>query len=101
MTEAPKERDEHAHDILAAEAFAMPASDPILHHEPLAVPDDPAGIAEPHDVLAAEEFPMPAATSHDAAAATTTRKASRRLGLAAAIAIAVLLAIRGLRRRSH
>jgi hypothetical protein len=99
MTEVPKQRDEQAHDILAAEAFAMPASDPILHHEPLAVPEDPTGIEEPHDVLAAEEFPMPAVASHDAAAATTGRgKASRRLGVAAAIAIVAVLAIRALRR---
>ena len=46
--------------MLAAEAFAMPARDPCLHHGPVVLPDDPTGIAEPHDVLAAEEFPMPA-----------------------------------------
>ena len=53
--------DEAAHDVLAAEAFAMPAPDPSLHHGPLVLPEDPTGIEEPHDVLAAEEFPMPAA----------------------------------------
>jgi hypothetical protein len=100
MTEVPKQREEDAHDILAAEAFAMPASDPILHHEPLAVPDDPAGVAEPHDVLAAEEFPMPAATSHDAgAAAGGSAKATRRLGVLVAAGIVALLVIRALRRR--
>jgi hypothetical protein len=53
--------DERPHDVLAAEAFAMPAPDPELHHHgPIALPDDPTGIEEPHDVLAAEEFPMPA-----------------------------------------
>jgi hypothetical protein len=50
---------EAAHDILAAEAFAVPAPDPRLGHE-LVLPDDPAGIPEPHDILAAEEFAMPA-----------------------------------------
>lgn len=47
-----------AHDILAAEAFAVPAPDPRLRHD-LVLPGDPTGIAEPHDILAAEEFAMP------------------------------------------
>jgi hypothetical protein len=52
---------DQAHDVLAAEEFGMPAPDPVLHHrEPVTLPTDPAGIAEPHDVLAAEEFAMPA-----------------------------------------
>jgi hypothetical protein len=55
--------EEPAHDILAAEAFAVPTPDPSLHHQPVVLPDDPSGIAEPHDVLAAEEFAMPAARS--------------------------------------
>jgi hypothetical protein len=41
-----------AHDILAAEAFAVGAGDPGLHHEPA------------HDVLAADEFPVPAPQPH-------------------------------------
>jgi hypothetical protein len=53
--------DEEAHDVLAAEAFAMPARDPDLNSGPVLLPDDPSGASEPpHDVLAAEEFPMPA-----------------------------------------
>lgn len=52
-------QEEAAHDILAAEAFAVPAADPRLRHD-LVLPGDPAGIAEPHDILAAEEFAMPA-----------------------------------------
>ena len=52
---------EPAHDVLAAEEFALPAPDPDLHHQdPVELPDDPTGIVEPHDVLAAEEFPIPA-----------------------------------------
>jgi hypothetical protein len=51
--------EEPAHDILAAEAFAMPAPDPAFRHD-LVIPGDPAGIVEPHDILAAEEFAMPA-----------------------------------------
>ena len=35
------------HDVLAAEAFAVPAPDPILHHGPLAVPEDLTGSSEP------------------------------------------------------
>jgi hypothetical protein len=48
------------HDVLAAEEFVVPAPDPAIHRGPVALPDDPSGIAEPHDVLAAEEFAMPA-----------------------------------------
>jgi hypothetical protein len=50
---------EPAHDVLAAEAFAVPTPDPRLRHD-LVLPGDPAGIVEPHDILAAEEFAMPA-----------------------------------------
>jgi hypothetical protein len=47
---------EEAHDVLAAEEFAMPArGDYGLH-----LPRDPHGIEEPYDVLAADEFAMPA-----------------------------------------
>ena len=54
--------EEPAHDMLAAEAFAMPAPDPELTTTArCACPRIPSGIREPHDVLAAEEFPMPAA----------------------------------------
>jgi hypothetical protein len=62
MTEnrTPGPAEDPAHDVLAAEAFAMPAPDPVLHHGPVRLPEDPTGIEEPHDVLAAEEFPMPA-----------------------------------------
>jgi hypothetical protein len=49
-----------AKDVLAAEAFGVPARDPTLTHGPVVLPADPTGIEEPHDVLAAEEFAMPA-----------------------------------------
>ena len=49
-----------ARDVLAAEEFAVPAPDPSLRHWPVVLPEDPSGITEPHDVLAAEEFAMPA-----------------------------------------
>jgi len=49
----PSEAPEHEpRDILAAEAFAVGAGDPGLHHEPA------------RDVLAAEEFPLPAPEQH-------------------------------------
>ena len=48
-----------AHDVLAAEAFAVPGPDPALRRPPLSLPEDPSGIPDPHDVLAAEEFAMP------------------------------------------
>lgn len=90
----PRETDE-AHDVLAADEFAMPAADPDLHHHgPVSLPADPFGDDRPHDVLAAEEFPMPAGRPHPAVA-------ERRGGpgrLAAEIAV-VLLAVMLLRRR--
>ena len=51
---------EPVHDVLAAEAFAVPTADPELRARPVELPEDPSGIAEPHDILAAEEFAMPA-----------------------------------------
>lgn len=46
---------DEAHDVLAADEFAIPAkADYGLH-----LPGDPHGIQEPHDVLAADEFAMP------------------------------------------
>lgn len=86
--------EEPVHDVLAAEAFAMPAPDPSLHHGPVVLPGDPTGIAEPHDVLAAEEFPMPAPRP---AVTLPERKASHRLGIAAATAFVLLLVARRLR----
>lgn len=53
-----------AHDVLAAEEFALPASDPTIRRSPVVLPDDPSGIIEPHDVLAAEEFALPASPPH-------------------------------------
>lgn len=47
---------DHAHDVLAAEAFAVPAADPELHEAHLHEDDD-----RPHDVLVAELYGMPAA----------------------------------------
>jgi hypothetical protein len=90
--------DEAAHDILAAEAFAVPGPDPDLSHRPVTLPEDPSGISEPHDILAAEEFAMPAA------------RASRPTGIAAVAhphwwvkvggGIAGLLVAIGVRRRA-
>src|SRR3979411_2803357 len=51
---------EPAHDVLAAEGVAVPTRDPSLHQAPVVLPEDPSGIEGPHDVLAAEEFAMPA-----------------------------------------
>jgi hypothetical protein len=99
QTETPA--DEPAHDVLAAEAFAMPARDPALSHGPVDLPDDPTGIQEPHDVLAAEEFAMPAGRQSRAGAALTHHaKSSWRIGLSAALCAATtLVAVRVLRRR--
>jgi hypothetical protein len=94
-------REDAAHDVLAAEAFAVPGPDPELRHGPVVLPDDPSGIAEPHDILAAEEFAMPAARP----VATPRRglrpstKMGRRLTVAAAAG--GLLTVLRLRRRGR
>jgi hypothetical protein len=90
--------EEPAHDVLAAEAFAVPGPDPELRRRPVVLPEDPSGIAEPHDILAAEEFAMPAVdpSRRDAGALTRAGASRRRLGIGAIVALLVLL---GLRRR--
>src|SRR5690348_7782371 len=96
--------EKEAHDVLAAEAFAVPAADPSLRHRPLTLPDDPSGIVEPHDVLAAEEFAMPATRPASAAAGPAGRLAARartplRILVAVAVALGVLRAFRRRRPR--
>jgi len=95
MTEPP-------HDILAAEAFVVPAGDPELHpHGPLKLPDDPTGIVEPHDVLAAEEFAMPAPRPGGGRLPTARRQVGQHKGrllvLGAGLVAAVML-VRAIRR---
>ena len=91
--------EEPAHDVLAADEFAMPAPDPELRHPVVVLPGDPSGIAEPHDILAAEEFAMPALAGV-ASRASGVRAAElprwSRLGAAAAV-----LALARLSRRRH
>ena len=96
--------EEKAHDVLAAEAFALPAADPSLRHQPITLPDDPSGIAEPHDVLAAEEFAMPATRPASAPAGPAQRIAAKapwavRIAALAAVAFGLLRALRSRRRR--
>jgi hypothetical protein len=86
---------EPAHDVLAAEAFAVPAPDPELRHQRVVLPEDPTGIPEPHDVLAAEEFPMPSPRPHPDSGQTRPAQA-RRGGL---VALGGLLAWLFVRRR--
>jgi hypothetical protein len=59
----PNASDE-AHDVLAAEEFAMPAPEAAWRDRPVALPPEPNPSDEPHDVLAAEEFAMPAPPPH-------------------------------------
>jgi hypothetical protein len=90
--------DEPAHDVLAAEAFAMPAADPELRSAPVVLPEDPSGIAEPHDILAAEEFAMPAARPATSSGGVgPSPEARRRMAMAAAAG--GMLALLRLRRR--
>jgi MYXO-CTERM domain-containing protein len=91
---APQE--EPAHDVLAAEEFAVPAPDPALRHDPISLPEDPTGIAEPHDVLAAEEFAMPVGPR--SAGSLSPARSPGRAALAA-LALALLLVLRRRRQR--
>jgi hypothetical protein len=90
--------EEEAHDVLAAEAFAVPGPDPDLRHAPVQLPQDPTGIEEPHDVLAAEEFAMPAVHPHHAP--PPAAPSLPRLPLAVGGLLLVALLVRALRRRS-
>jgi len=90
--------EEPAHDVLAAEAFAVPTGDPSLRHEPVVLPDDPTGISEPHDILAAEEFAMPAGRPVESGS-SFARHAGRKGPFVLAIALAVVMAVRRLRSR--
>jgi hypothetical protein len=98
VTKADLSANEPAHDVLAAEAFAVPAPDPVLSHEPIELPEDPTGISEPHDVLAAEEFAMPAGPPHR----DLVRRASSpgRMGLLLLAALAALALASRLRARA-
>jgi hypothetical protein len=92
VSDEGRQTEEPARDVLAAEAFAVPARDPSLKHEPVVLPDDPSGISEPHDILAAEEFAMPAgrsASDGNSFARRARRKGPLVLGLAAAVVMAV------------
>lgn len=91
--------DEPAHDVLAAEAFAVPAPDPALRHDPVVLPEDPSGIEGPHDVLAAEEFAMPAPKGHPGAGSASRAQARRRFAIGSAVAaLGGLLTLRRRRR---
>jgi hypothetical protein len=90
--------EEPAHDVLAAEAFAVPARDPSLTHEPVVLPEDPSGISEPHDILAAEEFAMPAGRP-GGDSSSFARRARRKGPLVIGLAFAVVIAVRARRRR--
>jgi hypothetical protein len=99
MSERHTPTEEPAHDVLAAEEFAVPAPDPSLHPQPVVLPDDPSGIAEPHDVLAAEEFAMPAARGSSGGMPRPSAAGWRGGALAGAVALVALRLLRPLRRR--
>jgi hypothetical protein len=88
--------EDAAHDVLAAEAFAVPAPDPELRQRQIRLPEDPSGIAEPHDILAAEEFAMPAARPAPVGSRASTRPSR---GGAVAAALGGLILLLRLRRR--
>jgi hypothetical protein len=85
---------EEAHDVLAAEEFAMPArGDYGLH-----LPRDPHGIEEPHDVLAADEFAMPSGPDR-VVQTLKSGGASSSLKLLGAAALAAALLYAAIKRR--
>ncbi len=81
----------------------MPSADPSLRHQPIMLPDDPSGIAEPHDVLAAEEFAMPAPRGAPESGGGPLARAGeaatpKRIGIAAVVALLALVLLRRRRR---
>ena len=89
--------DDPAYDVLAAEAFAVPAPDPELRHGPDRLPDDQAGVSEPHGVPVADEFRMALASrSRGGRLLVGATRSCRRPG-AAGVGAAVLLAVLALR----
>jgi hypothetical protein len=98
MNESKRPGDDAAHDVLAAEAFAVPARDPSLRHGPVVLPEDPSGIAEPHDILAAEEFAMPAGAPAREEPSALTRHAGPAWRIALGLALLALVLV-GIRRR--
>jgi hypothetical protein len=98
MADARRPHEEPVHDVLAAEAFAMPIADR-PHHGPIKLPEDPTGIPEPHDILAAEEFAMPAAEPHPAVAVLRRTDSPLRLPVLAGLALLALVLL--LHRRRH
>ena len=85
--------NDEAHDVLAADEFAIPAhGDYGLH-----LPRDPHGIEEPHDVLAADEFAMPSGPDRVAGALKSGDALNPLLVLGAAASLVLLYA--AIRRR--
>jgi hypothetical protein len=82
----PARENEDAHDVLAAEEFAIPAEEPGIPHD---------RSPEAHDVLAAEEFAMPAGGDVPGG----RRGHGPRLALAGIVAGIAALAFRRWRRR--
>ena len=87
-----------AHDVLAAEEFALPGPDPRIGHPPVVLPEDPSGISEPHDVLAAEEFALPASPPHHEVPVLGSNRRVRPPGAAMAGVLGLLI-LRMVRRR--
>jgi hypothetical protein len=84
--------DSAAHDVLAAEAFAVSVADPTIHQQSVLLPDDPSGIEEPHDVLAAERFAMPALRRQSGGSREGSALTSRvRLIVAGLVLVALVL----------
>jgi hypothetical protein len=103
MSDGPRRREDSsdpaAHDVLAAEEFALPVPDPSITHPPVVLPADPSGIAEPHDVLAAEEFALPASPPHPGLPAMAAPRRGARAGGAILAVVGLLMVGRVLRRR--
>jgi MYXO-CTERM domain-containing protein len=98
----PNAHDERAHDVLAAEEFAMPGPEEGRAGAPVALPADPSGQQAPHDVLAAEEFAMPAARHGlgvGDAPAPARSSSTRKLPLLGALGVGAVALLR--RRRAN
>jgi hypothetical protein len=90
---------EQAHDVLAAEEFAIPAPEEARQRGPIVLPPEPNPSDEPHDVLAAEQFAMPAPEPRPPFADTPAQRRSRAVPVLAGLGVLALLRKRRRARR--
>ena len=95
----PALHHESPHDVLAADEFGVGTADPALHRGPITVPAEPGAGPAAHDVLAADEFAVPAGPVPPQDGERTITVALGRRGAATLLAAALLVITARRRRR--